>query len=108
MSLFISLLVLVLGNKNHYCLCFGFVLLGLSFAVYVLYNEEKTSITIAEIYKQIEEIENNESLNEDDLSYALQELYLREAKLLKRKKKVAFTFYLSAALFVLLGIVGIF
>ena len=82
------------------------MLLVLSIAIFVLYNDEKTAQTIVEIDEQIAELDNNET--EDDQAFMLQELYVRQAKLLKHKKKVSVVFYLCAAMFVLLGFVAIF
>lgn len=84
------------------------MLLGLSIAIFVLYNDEKTAQTIVEIDEQIAELDNNETEDEDDQAFMLQELYVRQAKLLKHKKKVSVVFYLCAAMFVLLGFVAIF
>ena len=113
-SLFLSLIILILGNENKYCLCFGFILLGLSAALFVLFNNDKTVQTIQEIDKEIEELdeefaefEGNEEIQEER-TYVLQQLYLRQNRLIKRKRKVAITFYLCAGLLILLGIVGIF
>lgn len=118
-SLFISLILIILGNSNKYCLSFGFILLGLAAALYVLYNNEKTLHEIDEINKELDEIDLNEDfdfdsdgeedlLNDEDKAYVLQQLYLRQGNLIKRKKKVTIIFYLCAALMVLLGIIGIF
>lgn len=113
-SLFLSLIILILGNKNQYCLCFGFILLGLSAALFVYYNNDKTTQTIEEINKEVDELdeefaqfEDNEEIQEER-AYALQQLYLRQNRLMKRKRKVSVTFYLCAGLLILLGIIGFF
>ena len=107
-SLFISLLILILGNKNQYCLSFGFICLGFSIASYVFYNDEKTTKEIALIEQQLEELDEDETIEEEEKDFIEQQLYLRENKLLKNKKKVTIVFYLSAVLLVFLGLMGIF
>ena len=113
-SLFLSLIVLILGNKNQYYLSFGFVLLGISAILFVFYTNEKTQQAIEEVDREIEkydeefdEFEETEELL-DERAYVMQQLYLSQNKLMKRKRKVTITFYLCAALLILLGIVGIF
>ena len=118
-SLFISLIIIILGNKNKYCLSFGFILLGFCAGLFVLYNNEKTNQTISEIDQELDEIELDDSfdvdgdgeediLTDEEKVYVMQQLCVQQADLLKRKKKVAITFYLCAGLFILLGIIGIF
>ena len=112
-SLFISLIIVILGNKNQYCLSFGFMLMGVSLSLFVLYNNEKTYITIDEIDAQLDEVdlemaEVDDELAQEEYAYVVKQLYLRRVKLLKRKKKVALTFYLCSALLVILGIIGLF
>ena len=107
-SLFISLILVIVGNKNQYCLSFGFMLMGVSVALYVLYNDEKTVQTLADIDQKIAEIKHDESMDEDDADFSMQELMLVQTKLLKRKKKIAFIFYLFAALLVVLGFYAMF
>ena len=118
-SLFISLLIIILGNKNKYCLSFGFAMLGFALVIFVMYNNEKTDKTIEEVDAQIDELsqeytdlDEEDDLNgevlEENYAYSIKQLYIRRSKLLKRKKKVVITFYLCAALLVLFGIVGIF
>ncbi|MBQ9795376.1 MAG: hypothetical protein IJW36_00240 [Clostridia bacterium] len=107
-SLFISLLILILGNKNSYCLSFGFICLGLSIALYVWYNNEKSINSIAEIDSQVEIIEDDETVDDNEKTYMISQLYLRQSKLIKNKKKVARVFYITAVLFVFIGIIALF
>ena len=118
-SLFLSLIIMVLGNKNQYCLSFGFIMLGFCSALFVNYNNEKTSQAIQEIDQEIDELdfENGVDIDGDgeedvvadeEKAYVLQQLCLQQSNLIKRKKKVSIIFYLCAAMLVLLGIVGIF
>ena len=115
-SLFISLIMIILGNKNQYCLSFGFIALGLSLFLFVLYNDEKVAKTVVDLDNEIEDfastLEDNATDNAfdevDESAYALKQQYLRRKKIVKHAKKVKITFYLCAILFVVLGIVGIF
>ena len=59
-SLFISLMIIILGNKNPYCLSFGFVFMSVSMVLYVLYNNEKTTKTILELDNAIDELDETE------------------------------------------------
>lgn len=107
-SLFVSLLIVVLGNKNQYCLCFGFILMAVSMVLYVLYNNDKTEKALEEINDEIDELTENEQDESDEEIYVLQQLYIRQGKLLKRKKSIAGTFYLFSGLLVVLAVFGIF
>lgn len=114
-SLFLSLIVLILGNKNPYCLSFGFIFLGISAVLFVFYTNEKTQQYIAEVDKEIDKYDQEfDKLNEDneeiqmERAYVMQQLYLSQNKLMKRKRKITIVFYLCAALLIVLGIVGIF
>ena len=112
-SLFIGLLLLILGNKNIYCLSFGLIIVGLSFVVFVLYFNSKAKETYAEIEKQIEDIDNaEEELEEDEdndeLFYYKNDLYTQKRKLLKKQKSLNIILYLGALAFVVVGFMGLF
>ncbi len=107
-SLFVSLLIVILGNKNQYCLGFGFMLMALSVVLYVLYNDEKTAQICTEIDERISEIENDDSMPEAERDYAMQELFLGQIKLTKRKKKITVIFYSFAIMLFILGFFALF
>lgn len=107
-SLFVSLLIIILGNKNKYCLAFGFIVLSLSVVLYVLYNDDKTKEINAEIEERIAEIENDNEMPEDERDYAMQELFLCQIKLMKRKKRITIIFYLFAIMLFVLGFFSMF
>jgi hypothetical protein len=118
-SLFLSLIIIILGNKNKYCLSFGFILLGFCAAFFVNYNNEKTDKQIQEIDRELDELDLSDGIDidedgeedvitDEEKAYILQQLCLQQSNLTKRKKKVSITFYLCAAMLVLLGILGIF
>ena len=119
MSLFLSLIIIILGNKNKYCLSFGFILLGFCAGLFVVYNDEKTKQAIIEIDKNLDELDledmididgdgQEDPVTDEEKAYVLQQLCLQRSNLIKRKKKVAISFYLCACLLILFGIVGIF
>lgn len=107
-SLFISLIIVILGSKFVYCLSFGFILMGLSLVFFVLYNDEKTANSNIEIEEAIDELAEDETIEESEKVYMLQQYYSSQRKLLKRKKRVAITFYLCAAMLVVVGFFGFF
>jgi len=95
-SLFVSLLLIILGNKNNYCLSFGFILMGAALALYAMNKGEQIDSSIIEVANEIEEtpIEN---------VFAQQQLAIEMKKLKKQKSKLNITFYLCAALLVIVG-----
>lgn len=107
-SLFVSLTILILGNKNKYCFCFGFILLGISLAFYVWFNNDKTEKLVKQIDEEMEKVPDDESLDEEERVYVFKELGKRQAKLSKQRKKTSFVFYLSAGLLILLAILTLF
>lgn len=102
-SLFIGLVLVVLGSKFNVCLAIGLILLSLSLPIYVLYDKEKIESTLIEVSAQIEELSDVSLADNPDVVYALRELYTLESKLVKRKRKIATTFYLCAALLFIAG-----
>lgn len=107
-SLFIGLLLVILGNRSIYCLSFGFIFIAISLEFFVYYANEKTSKSISELKQEIDEVDADEELDNEDKVYILKQLYLRERKLSKSKKRVSIVFSICALSLVILGIVGIF
>ena len=103
-SLFVSLIIIILGNKNKYCLYFGIILLGLSLGLFMYYFNDQIDKNIMEIEEEIEKIDGQ---SEDD-GFMLQDLYTVKNKLTKKKKSVKVTFSLCSILLVVLGILGMF
>ena len=96
-SLFISLLLVILGNKNNYCLSFGFILLGISIALLAMDRSDLIDNAIIEINNEINEVPSDNTFEQKVLSK-------EKAKLIKKKQKLNFTFYLCAILLVAVGI----
>ena len=95
-SLFVSFLLIILGNKNRYCLSFGFILMGVAIAFYAIYKTEKFNETIIEISNEIEET------NEED-TFSLTQLNKERKRFVSQKKRFNFVFYLCAFLLVIVG-----
>lgn len=107
-GLFSSLIFLIVGSNNKYCLSFGFVLLGISLATYIVYNNDKTAKNIQELDLKIEEIDLDKDLDEDRKDYVVQELYKCRGQFAKQKKKTTICFGLGAFLFVIIGVLFLF
>ena len=107
-SLFVSLILIVFGNKNNYCLRLGLIFLATAMVFFALFNKERTQKMLDELDEEIEKVENDEEIDEEDRIYVIKELYVRSGKLLKRKKSGTILFYLFASFLVLLAIFGTF
>lgn len=102
-SLFLGLLLLILGSKNSYCLSFGALILAASFVLYVFYNNEKIDANIRNIEDSIDEVSAAEDIEIEDLGYILKELKNSKNMLLRRKKRVIILFYFCAILLVIVA-----
>ena len=91
-----SLLLIIIGNKNNYCLSFGFILMGVAIAFYAIYKTEKFNQTLLEIDNEMEE------LGEED-EFELKQLNRERKKFTAQKRRFNFTFYLCAFLLVIVG-----
>ena len=107
-SLFISLLLVILGSNNKYCLSFGFILMGVSLAMFIWYNNEKVSKELTKVNAEIDELEIDEELNDEERVYILQQLYIRQKKLSKKKKSTLILFSICGCAIVVLGVIGLF
>ncbi len=100
-SLFIGFLLLILGNKNTYCLSFGFIVLAGSLALYAMYKINKLKEMQAEAEQAMEETPLEDT-------YALKELYQLKTKIKKNMRSIAIVFYLTAVLLFVLGVANLF
>ena len=103
-SLFISLLIIILGNKNQYCLSFGFIFLGLTLFLFGNYSRSQIDKTIKSLDEDIDTIDKTDEESE----YVLKELNKLRSKLLKKKKSTKLMFGLCAVLLILVGFIGFF
>ena len=114
-SLFISLLLIVLGSKNKYCLSFGFMLMGASLYAFIWYMNEKIENELNEVNALIDELDNEnfEEIEESDQeieerAYVLQQFYARQKQLIKKKRSVKITFGICGVVLVVLGFANFF
>lgn len=98
-SLILGIILLILGNKNKYCLSFGTMLIGVSFVTFAFFKDE--------VFKQDLEKFNNEIESEE---YEIDENeYKKITKKAKRKKNFAFCmFLLAGAVLFFAGIITLF
>ncbi len=62
-SLFISMILIIAGNKNNYCLSFGFIFLAVSLALFVADRTVNISKQIEQNKRYLEEaMENQEEI----------------------------------------------
>lgn len=93
-SLFIGLLLLILGNQNKYCLSFGVVCLGVALILFCFYKTANFNENINELYLTIEET--------DDINL-MSEIYKEIAMLKRQKIKMQISFYIVGVLLIILG-----
>lgn len=107
-SLFISLLLVIVGSKNKYCLSFGFVLMGVALIFLACYMREKISNELKMVNEQIDEIDLDEEIELENKVYIEQQLYVRQKQLAKKHKSSLILFSISAFCLILLGLIGLF
>ena len=95
-SLFISLLLIIIGNKNNYCLSFGFILMGVAIAFYAMHKTETFNDTLVEINNDLQQ-------TEEENVFAIKELEKERKRFIRQKRRFNFTFYLCAVLLVIVG-----
>ena len=107
-SLFLSLLLLVLGGKNKYCLSFGFMALGVSLELFFWYNNEKMQNDLTEINNEIDEIEVMEDINDEEKAYVLQQLFIIKKKIEKKKRSSNIAFSICGGALIIVGFIALF
>lgn len=100
-SLFISLLILILFNQNKFGLFFGFLFLGASL---LLYGYFRASLLNETINKTNQELEETEYVEDGVVDEVLKEL--KHVKRLKRSTQI--TFYLAGGLIIVFSILMLF
>lgn len=98
-SLFIGFLLIVLGNKNKYCLSFGFVVLGFAIGMYATFKRKDLDDAINN---------TNAQIDEEEEQVVIYELNKHKKNLKKQKNFGCLMFFLCAALLIVLGFIGIF
>ena len=114
-SLFLSLLLVILGSKNQYCLAFGFILMGISFGFFIWFNNEKIEIALQDTENQIDVLEDEENeyeelmgLSDNEREYMAQQLYFAQIKLQKKKKSTSIMFSICGVALIILGFIAMF
>ena len=109
-SLFLGLLLVVLGSKNKYCLSFGFMVLGVSMFLLIWHNKEKLEQMLVEVSEQIDTLEAENYVIEDDEEYVyvMKQLYSRKKYLTKNKKTTLIMFAVFGVALIIVGILGLF
>ena len=100
-SLFIGLLLVILVNKNKYCLSFGFIILGLTLGYYTMNKVRNLNEEIRLVDQEIDETDIEEF-------HLINELTNYKRKLKKQKNFGCTMFFVCAVLLVILGFVGLF
>lgn len=99
-SLFIGLLIVILGNKNPYLLSFGFIVIGFSLALFAMFKTADINAVVNELQVELE------SLKPED-EFRVKEIAKAQAKLTSQRRKVNFVFYVAATLLIVLAFVNI-
>ena len=76
--------------------------------LFLWYFNEKTDNEISQINKEIDEVDIADNIGEEQKTYILQQLYVRQKKLIKKKKSSKFSFSLFGVLLIIWGFVGLF
>ena len=100
-SLFIGLLLIVLGNKNEYCLSFGIICLGFSLGMYSLYRVGQLDESLKLVDEDIEEAD-------PDDAYTLKELRKIKSRLKKQRRTCSIVFMIGAVLLIIIGFANMF
>lgn len=107
-SLFLSLLLMILGSENKYCLSFGFMVLGASLELFLWYNSEKMQNYLNELNQEIDEVETTEELSDEDKAYILQQLYVAKKKIEKKSRSSNIAFAICGGVLIIAGFIALF
>lgn len=89
-SLFIGLLIIILGNKNRYCLFFGFLLIACTLPFFAKMQTDKINKVLQATQKEIEQEQPEQEV--------LNAVYSEMSKLRKQKKSTTISFNVFAVL----------
>lgn len=107
-SLFIALMLIVLGRGNKFCQSFGLIFIGVALFIFAWYFNDVIYKSLVEVDKQIKDLEKDDELSEEETQYAYKQLYARQGLLYKKKKSVAILFSLTGGFIIVLSIVAMF
>ncbi len=101
-SLFITFIFFVFGNKNKICLFFGFMFLAAALIMFLLYILDRFNADLIKAEEMLDELdttpEKEEYIINLDLKYAI----------IKKRRKALILFSLCAGLLVICGILMLF
>ena len=94
-SLFIGFLLIVLGNKNKYCLSFGLIFLAVALLIYITDKYQKIKQALIEIEIAIDETD----IEDFDVLIELE----KQKKMLKKQKSFTCVMCFCFAVFIIIG-----
>ena len=100
-SLFIGFLLIVLGNRNKYCLSFGFVFLAIALLIYLVGKYQQINKSLIELETVIDETDV------DDFDVLL-ELNNQKRALKKQKSFTCLMCFFFALMLIVAAIVNLF
>lgn len=95
--------MLILGNKNKYCLFFGLIVLALGFIFYPLHKKQQADELVSEIDK---EVKHFEVTNEEQLA-VLNEYKQAKKTILKKKHRTMVLFFVVSIALVVVAIASL-
>ena len=100
-SLFIGFLLIVLGNKNKYCLSFGLIFLAIALLIYLLGKYQQINQALIELETAIDET------NVEDFD-VLMELSNQKKTLKKQKNFTCVMCFLFALMLIVAAFINLF
>ena len=107
-SLFIGLLLIILGSNIKLCFSFGFVAIGVSLFFFVVYFQERTQRMLIEVNEKLEQTYDDKELAEEDRLYVLAQLGLQQKYLNKQQKRINLLFSITGVVLIIVGFVNMF
>jgi hypothetical protein len=115
-SLFVSLLLLILGGANKFCLSFGLMALGGAMFAFLWYNMEKIQNALIETNEKINEFDEIEEVDTGEVSeveieervYVEKALYSHQKFLNKKKRSLAIMFGMCGFALIVFGFFVLF
>ncbi len=99
-SLFVSLILIIFGNSNKYCLAVGLICLGVSIGLYAFYRLKIYDDNIKDVTEEL----TNADIDDEEIIIGFRE----ELKKLKKERlSLRLSFFICAILLVILGIISL-
>lgn len=84
------------------------VFLGVSLELFMVYLNDKYQKEIVKIAQEIDEIEVSEEISEEEKVYIINQLYARDKRVDKKRKRTNIVFSACGAIIILLGVLNLF